>query len=317
MWEEGKVLLISMAVVLMFIALLLAVFAFKSKRMLFKVSLLMNTLLLLVASGFLFVINNDETKTEKLLTTVSAFLKNDQQNYVVAAETDDLMTQDLVVNEANVFLTKPAVGDDFAGPVIKDNVELDAPLVEQLPELPRGCEVTSLCMLLAYHDIHADKSILAEEVKRNPATFERKDGKVYFGNPHNGFVGDMYAFDTPGLGVYHKPIAELAKEYAENKTVLDFTGEDFDSIKEQLSMERPVWVIINSHYQKLPDSQFQTWHTEDGPIEITYRQHSVLVTGYDDEYVYFNDPLNYHHKADIKHFEDAWIQMGQQAITIY
>lgn len=60
----------------------------------------------------------------------------------------------------------------------------------------------------------------------------------------------------------------------------------------------------------------KTWHTEDGPIEITYRQHSVLVTGYDQEYVYFNDPLNYYHKADIKHFEEAWVQMGKQAITI-
>lgn len=199
----------------------------------------------------------------------------------------------------------------------KDEVYLEAPLILQLPELPRGCEVTSLGMLLSFHGIDVQKEKLAKEVQKNPAEYKRRNGKIHFGSPYNGFVGDMYSFDTPGLGVYHGPIADLAKKYAPNKEIVDLTGEDFAAVKEQLGMGRPVWVIINSHYKQLPDSEFITWHTEDGPLEITYRQHSVLITGYDDDYVYFNDPLNYHDKADIKNFEEAWIQMGRQAITIF
>lgn len=201
--------------------------------------------------------------------------------------------------------------------MVKEEITLEAPLIQQLPELPRGCEITSLAMLLSYNDIHVDKMTLAQEIQMNPAVFERKGDKVYFGNPNNGFVGDMYSLHTPGLGVYHKPIAELAKQYAGDMTVYDFTGEDFQLIKEQLSLGRPVWVIINSHYKRLPENEFQTWHTEDGPIEITYREHSVLITGYDDQYIYFNDPLAYRDKANIQEFEEAWIQMGRQAITMY
>jgi len=201
--------------------------------------------------------------------------------------------------------------------IIRDEVQLEAPLIKQLPELPRGCEIVTLGMLLAFHDIHVDKVELADNVKRNPAVFQRKDGKIYFGNPNNGFVGDMLSLKTPGLGVYHKPIAELAEKYAPHLTVDDFTGEVFETVKEQLSMGRPVWVIINSHYNTLPDSEFQTWHTEDGPIQITYREHSVLITGYDDENIYFNDPLDYRNSAPKENFIKGWEQMGQQAITIY
>ncbi len=196
-------------------------------------------------------------------------------------------------------------------------VQLEAPLFEQLPELPRGCELTSLSMLLAYHDIDADKMLLAENVKQNPATMERRDGKTYFGHPNNGFVGDILSLTTPGLGVYHKPIAELAEQFASDLTVKDFSGENFTTIIEQLQLGRPVWVIINAWYQELPESEFITWHTEDGPIDITYREHSVLITGYDEEYIYFNDPLDYTDKAPRKDFEKAWVQMGKQAITIY
>ena len=28
-----------------------------------------------------------------------------------------------------------------------------------------------------------------------------------------------------------------------------------------------------------------------GPVEITYKLHAVLITGYDEKYVYFNDPF--------------------------
>lgn len=200
--------------------------------------------------------------------------------------------------------------------MIRDSVQLEAPLIQQLPELPRGCEVTSLAMLLEYNGIEADKMKLAKDVKKDPAEHKVIDNNIHFGNPHNGFVGDMYSFETPGLGVYHQPIAELASEYVGDR-VYDFTGGDFSEIIDQLNENHPVWVIINGAYKKLSPDNFITWETIDGPIEITMREHSVLITGYDQEYIYFNDPLAVDQKAPIKDFQEAWIQMGKQAITIH
>lgn len=198
---------------------------------------------------------------------------------------------------------------------IEGSIQLDAPLVEQLPELPRGCEVTSLAMLLQYNHVDVDKMELAKKVKRNPSQYQVKDNVIHFGNPYNGFVGDMYSFNRPGLGVYHGPIAELASEYVGDR-VYDLTGESFSKIIAQLNQGRPVWVIINGAYKKLPKEAFVTWHTEDGPMEITMREHSVLITGYDHKFIYFNDPLNVDSKAPIDDFKAAWIQMGKQAITV-
>ncbi|WP_226376933.1 C39 family peptidase [Oceanobacillus halotolerans] len=199
---------------------------------------------------------------------------------------------------------------------IEESVKLEAPQVEQMPELPRGCEVTSLAMLLQYHGLDVDKMELAKQVKKNPTPYRETDKEIYFGNPHNGFVGDMYTFSNPGLGVYHGPIAELAASYL-GERVHDFTGGDFQEILQHLNQDRPVWVIINAAYKELPKEDFTTWKTEDGEISITRRLHSVLVTGYDDNYIYFNDPLNREEKAPIDSFKAAWNQMGKQAITVF
>ncbi len=198
----------------------------------------------------------------------------------------------------------------------QDQVKIDAPVIPQLPELPRGCEVTSLAMLLHSAGVEADKMELAEKVKKHPAKREIRDGKIYYGDPHNGFIGDMYSFETPGLGVYHAPIMELAEAYLPGQMV-NLTGQTFEELKIPLSDGRPVWVIINTEYRKLEDSYFQTWHTESGEIQITRKEHSVLITGYDKDFVYFNDPLTgkKNKKASIKDFEKSWVQMGSQAIT--
>ncbi|MBP1950334.1 C39 family peptidase [Virgibacillus litoralis] len=200
---------------------------------------------------------------------------------------------------------------------VNRSAHLKAPHLKQLPELPRGCEVTSLAMLLQYSDVSVSKLELAKQVKKDKTRYKRTNKGVYFGNPNNGFVGDMYSFIKHGLGVYHGPIASLAAQYIGAERVYDFTGKDFSQIINQLNQNRPVWVIINTSYKKLPKSQFTTWQTKDGPIDITMKEHSVLITGYDQEFIYFNDPLNKTKKAPIEEFEAAWKQMGKQAITVY
>lgn len=200
---------------------------------------------------------------------------------------------------------------------IKGSVHLSAPSIKQLPELPRGCEVSSLAMLLQYSGIDVNKMELANQIKKDKTPYQNTNKGIYFGNPNNGFVGDMYSFKNPGLGVYHGPIAELTAQYVGIERVYDFSGGNFSEIINQLNKNRPVWVIINTTYKKLPKNQFTTWKTEDGPINITVKEHSVLITGYDHKYVYFNDPLNRVKKAPIEEFKAAWIQMGKQAITVY
>ncbi|UOE54762.1 C39 family peptidase [Cytobacillus oceanisediminis] len=226
------------------------------------------------------------------------------------------------VNQIKSWLSEPAekassfLGHNTAVIKIKEETIIDAPAVNQFPELPRGCEVTSLSMLLQHAGIQADKMTLAKEIKKNPEPYRIENGKIYFGHPNDGFIGDMYSFDNPGLGVYHKPVKELAEKYMPG-SIEDLTGSDFEELKIHLSDSRPVWVIINTAYKQLSDDFFQTWHTPSGKIQVTYKEHSVLLTGYDQEYMYFNDPLTgeKNKKAPITDFEKAWVQMGKQAIT--
>ncbi|MFC0523951.1 C39 family peptidase [Pontibacillus salicampi] len=201
--------------------------------------------------------------------------------------------------------------------ILKESVHIHVPTTHQYPELPRGCEVTSLSMLLQHHDIQVDKMTLADQIHKDPTPYQEKGNSVHFGNPNDGFVGDMYSLSNPGYGVYHGPVASLAAKHVGAERVNDFTGQPFYKIIEELHEGRPVWVITNTTYNKLPDHYFTTWQTKAGPIDITRKEHSVVITGYDEQHIYFNDPLSgQNKKAPINEFHAAWVQMGKQAISI-
>lgn len=202
-----------------------------------------------------------------------------------------------------------------------ENVEiksLNVPLIRQYPELPRGCEVTSLAMLLQYNDIEVDKITLAEKIKKDTTTYcKDKNGRIYYGNPYDGFVGDMYNIKNNGYGVYHGPIVELATEYA-GDSVIDLTGVEFDDIIYFLKIGSPIWVITNSTYRALDDTYFEIWHTPSGIVKTTKKLHAVIITGIDKNNVYINDPFSsYPNKAiNRTDFKLSWEQMGHQAVTI-
>lgn len=195
-------------------------------------------------------------------------------------------------------------------PVIASSRILDVPLLNQMtaPRLYNGCEVTSLAMLLNYHGFHVTKNELAEDIKTVPLNLPGNKK----GNPNVGFVGDMV--DGPGLGVYNGPIYDLAKQYAGDK-VVNLTGTSFDELLKRVNQGLPVWIITTTKFA--PVSVFQKWNTPQGTIEITFSEHSVVITGYDEQYIYINDPYGYkNRKVGRESFIKAWEQMGRQAIVI-
>lgn len=190
------------------------------------------------------------------------------------------------------------------------------PMIYQMPELERGCEVTSLAMLLGYAGIDVDKMTLADEIVKDPTPYAvTDDGEVYFGNPNDGFVGDMATFAEPGLGVYHGPVKELAERYAPGQ-VVDMTGTAFNDVLYAVSTGAPVWIIANMDYVELPDDMFETWQTPTGEVRVTYREHSLVVTGYDADTVALNDPIEGQVRVARADFAAAWEQMGKQAIRL-
>ncbi|MES9692722.1 hypothetical protein CN639_15160 [Bacillus toyonensis] len=201
---------------------------------------------------------------------------------------------------------------DFLSEMKESAMIEDVPFIKQLPELPRGCEVTSLAMLLQYKGVQVDKMQLASEIHRVP--FEQNGLR---GNPYEGFVGNIYTKAEPGYGVYNQPIFNLAEKYVPEK-VINLTGRDMQDIYKVISSGSPVWVIINTTFKPLAESSFETWNTSSGEVKITYYEHSAVVIGYDQNFIYVNDPLKNNPRLAVPRaeFEKAWEQMGKQAITI-
>lgn len=187
------------------------------------------------------------------------------------------------------------------------------PHISQLPELERGCEVTSLSMLIQSQGIAADKMTLAKQIHKLPF----RDANYVRSNPYDGFVGDIYTFSKSGYGVYHGPVAQLAEKYLPGK-INDVTGQTIDSVYSLIDSGSPVWVIINSTFAPLPESEFTVWDTNTGKVKITYNEHSVLIVGYDSQSVFINDPLaeTGYKSVPRNAFEQAWVQMGSQAIGV-
>lgn len=193
---------------------------------------------------------------------------------------------------------------------------INAPLIEQKPELARGCEVTSLAMLLQTAGIHVGKLELADKIKKDLTPYRVEKDGVHFGNPNVGFVGNMYQKDHPGYGVYHGPLFSLERSYLGFRA-MDLTGKPFEAVLAQLDQGKPVLVITSTTYKKVPDSEWETWHTKEGDIKVTKREHAVLLTGYTSTKLILNDPLNptKNIQTDRKAFVEAWQQFGSQALS--
>lgn len=196
----------------------------------------------------------------------------------------------------------------------KKSAMIDAPVFAQLPELPAGCEITSLTMLLHYYGIAKSKMELAAEMPKDttPIKLNADGSPAFWGNPNLGFVGDVTRKQR-GFGIYHAGLFPLLKSYIPE--AIDITGESFELFEQQIARGLPVIVWTTIDYN-IP-YKWVTWDTPIGPLQTTYAEHAVLMVGYDENNVYLNDPLSGKKQVKVNkaQFIDSWSAMGKQGLT--
>lgn len=230
-------------------------------------------------------------------------------NSAVSAASRDAESDAVASPPAN----KPSAGAHPPEGKLAEEALLEAPLLNQYPELPRGCEVTSLAMLLQYKGLNVDKLELAEEMPRDDTPIDwNPDGTIrYWGNPNTGFVGDI-TLKSKGFGIYHLALYDLLKKHV--PSAVDLTGQGFDRILRQVAKGVPVLVWTTVQFDE-PTSWVE-WDSPDGPVRTTYQEHAVLLVGYGKDYVVVNDPLKGATvRANRGDFEESWEALGKQALS--
>lgn len=193
---------------------------------------------------------------------------------------------------------------------LKPEQKLNVPLVNQLPDLPNGCEVTSLSMLLKYYDINVSKLELSSNIK-HVSSFIDND---YRGNPHIDFVGYM-SIKNAGWCVYNEPLYNVARKYT--KRIRNYTDNDFVQVLKLVSKGHPVVIITTLKFDRVND--MQTWSTKQGKVHVTPSSHACVITGYNKKkgIVYVNDPYGVKNKkVSLKKIQASYNQQGKQALYI-
>ncbi|PTO37849.1 peptidase C39 [Enterococcus mundtii] len=194
-------------------------------------------------------------------------------------------------------------------------VLLDVPLENQFdePALENGCEVTALSMLLRFYGYETTKNQLAEQLNYVPVF--NADGT--HGDPNEEFVGEIWGGDW-AMGVYVPPIATLAQEIVQTDYHTEpQTDANLTDIKTALKEEKPVWASVTIDFQVPTENDFMTWTTANGEVQVTPLVHACVVTGYDDQSIYVNDPYGIKNRAvPIDDFEQVFTAMGGQMLTL-
>jgi uncharacterized protein YvpB len=204
------------------------------------------------------------------------------------------------------------------------SVYIDVRTVFQYPELPTGCEITALSMVLNYYGFETDKTDLAKNYLPQSKYMVEKDGKVYINNFRYYFLGDPFG---KGWGCYSNAIANAAAAYVSDNAdntgggsfkVSNISGSDPDGLYDYLKEGVPVIVwgtigleepVYNYTYYDILTEERLDWFA---------KEHCFVLTGFDLEkgVVTVNDPLSGIYDAEKALFELRYAQMDKQAVVI-
>ena len=169
------------------------------------------------------------------------------------------------------------------------SVILSVPYIDQRKKYPTGCESVSAVMALktAGMDISVDEFIDDYLPKSDLHT---ENGVLYGPDPNEYFIGDPRS--SYSYGCYSGAIKSAAQNFMRDRGIcIDESGKSLDSLCEKyVKNGTPVIIWASMDMKKTRHST--AWTLPDGSEFVwTSGEHCLVLTGYDDNNYYFNDPL--------------------------
>lgn len=191
-------------------------------------------------------------------------------------------------------------------------------LIRQNPELPNGCEVTSLAMLLGAAGCPADKLELYWGYLPK-ADFFWVDDKCYGANPEQWYVGDA-AKPTGGWYCFEGPVAQAANSWLGDRGsdlwACPLTGLAREELEQYAQAGTPLAVWVTRNYAAPRRSEF-FWLLEDGTAYYPYRNlHCVVLAGVENGKYRIADPISGITLVEKELFWDSFSAMGGRAVIV-
>ncbi|GKU77000.1 C39 family peptidase [Paenibacillus sp. L3-i20] len=200
------------------------------------------------------------------------------------------------------------------------SVYMDVATLMQKPELPNGCEITSLTAVLNYYGYEADKLDMADNYLPKEA-WTRKDGKLFGPDPYKAYAGDPRK-QPGGFFSYAPPIVAAADKYLSAfggvLSTEDISGSSRNDILQKLDKGIPVvtWTTLDMSPPKLNYS----WYFNDTGELFTAptNLHVVVLNGYDAESntVHVMNPLKGQVTYNSDIFFNSYTEMGSHALIV-
>jgi len=191
---------------------------------------------------------------------------------------------------------------------VKKKIDVNELLQE--PELPSGCEVTSLTADLNYLGYSIDKMTMVDKYLDM--------GEIGLTNPYEAFVGTPD--DNGSYGCFAPVIVKCANKFLKDEgfqhLAYDYSGNELQNLFQQIDLGNPViiWATIdmNDTYNSA------VWEIDGENIYFPANEHCLLLTGYDYEQsvVYIMDPMVGNVTYDMALFNYRFHQIGSQAVVI-
>lgn len=224
-----------------------------------------------------------------------------------------------ILFSAMLCLLLPFFANSLQAVSVKGKVLGNVPNLKQFPELPTGCEITSMTMLSQFHGLEYSKMEMASFLPKGQKPY-LKNGSYIGADPRVVFVGNPE--DTSSFGVYHQPVMQVLENLFPFR-VKNLSGSSVKELLEYVEDGLPVlvWTTFPTRDGKLiltKDSRF--WQLEDGTtFEWIRNEHAMVLIGFTTGYkhVILNDPYTgKQQQYPLEMFEKSYDILGKQALVV-